>query len=102
MNLDDLSFDRREGNLRFTPEESFIDIENIENESEEYRKSVAKWSAGAIIGCFVSGGIILTNYLNFQNNFIYALAGAGFVLSLGVGFINFKRDFEITKHWYDR
>ncbi len=118
MSLEELSIDRREGKitLEIIPEESFIDTENgcvsvsqspnrqelCDLGSEEYRKKVAGKSAGAIIGCFISGGLVLANYLTFGSSVIYTLAGAGFVLSLGVGICNFKRDFEITQHWYDR
>ena len=112
MSLEDLSFGRGDTNsLENVRDESFIDTENnlvsvsqssnrqelCYLESEEYRKSVAKVSAGAIIGCFVSGGVILVNYLNFESSFIYTLAGAGFVLSLRAGIYNFRRDFEIKK-----
>ena len=98
MSLEDLAFIKRhELSLETNYRESFVDLG-----SEEYRKKVAGRSAGSIIGCFISGGLVLANYLTFGNNIIYALTGVGFVLSLGVGICNFRRDFEITQYWYDR
>jgi hypothetical protein len=101
MSLEDLTLVRRNfKSFKIDDKESFIDTENIENENEEYRKKVARISAGAIIGCFLNGGVALVNHLSFENEFIYALVGVGFVVSFGAGVYNLKRDFEITRNWY--